>query len=295
MGLKYSFCNCLMPLLGVYIASCTTDAGYDPREEFQGKSIDYVVEGFYEYENDYFLPHCDSTLQGKMFYVEENSMVYGCIDGYWTEMRSLDSRDSELSEVVYYDPKATPTLSIDESKYKLSEITDPRDGSSYKTVIIDGLEWFAQNLDYDVGNNTVESSCVKLMEATHCRRYTRYYNIGSSGNTLDDVCPLDFKIPTKEEWYSLLDAVGGDRIAGKKLKSTNFKVDKQARGEDAISFSIMPAGYRTNSSYATPGETAGFWTSDDYGIFFSGYWDYVSNYRVSSGDYLSVRCVRSAR
>ncbi len=30
-----------------------------------------------------------------------------------------------------------------------SEFTDPRDGRVYKTVIINGVEWFRENLDYD--------------------------------------------------------------------------------------------------------------------------------------------------
>jgi len=33
---------------------------------------------------------------------------------------------------------------------KTSEFTDPRDGKNYKTVIVDGVEWFGENLDYDI-------------------------------------------------------------------------------------------------------------------------------------------------
>jgi hypothetical protein len=33
---------------------------------------------------------------------------------------------------------------------KTSEFTDPRDGKVYKTVIINGVEWFRENLNYDV-------------------------------------------------------------------------------------------------------------------------------------------------
>lgn len=91
----------LMPLLGIFCAACTSDCGYDPRVEYADRTVDYIVYGE-GYSSDSYLPKCTEKLEGKLFYVKSNSKVYACIEGEWSEMRSLDATSQELVDVPYY-------------------------------------------------------------------------------------------------------------------------------------------------------------------------------------------------
>lgn len=53
------------------------------------------------------------------------------------------------------------------------------------------------------------------------------------------LCPKGWHIPSIQEWQILQDFLGGFKVAGDKLKSTQIW-----NGTDAFGFSALPAGYR---------------------------------------------------
>jgi uncharacterized protein (TIGR02145 family) len=90
---------------------------------------------------------------------------------------------------------------------KTSEFTDPRDGKKYKTIIVDGIEWFAQNLDYDVsneygGNAFIDLFYDSLPSRTHptksgeCGSFYQY-------NSLEIACPDGWEIPKRNVFIEL--------------------------------------------------------------------------------------------
>ena len=165
------------------------------------------------------------------------------------------------------------------------ELTDTRDGQTYKTVIIGTQTWMAQNLNFKT-----DSSFCYNDEESNCTKYGRLYRwaaaIGKSegecgfgytcslplGN-IQGVCPSGWHLPDSTEWKTLFAAVGGQwEGEGGVLMSTsawNDYVDESARATDDFGFSALPAGSRGGSDgiYENDGVFTTFWSSS---IVFEG-------------------------
>ncbi len=143
-----------------------------------------------------------------------------------------------------------------------NNLTD-RDGNSYKTVKIGSQIWMAENLKV----KTEDSWCYEDKES-NCQKYGRLYNWEAAKTA----CPVGWHLPSKDEFETLLVAVGGKEIAGKKLKSTTGWKEhkgKDCNGDDAFGFSALPAGvwFFNKGHYNGEGKTAGFWGSTESDIF----------------------------
>ena len=178
--------------------------------------------------------------------------------------------------------------------------TDSRDGQKYRTVKIGNQVWFAQNLNYDTGD---DNSLCPLEDPSYCEKYGRLYR-----NTSYGICPEGWHIPYESEWDELLDYVSlhndGEGL-GKSLKATSgwhevgyvhtdadgSKRVAVATGDDLFHFSALPAG----SCWV--GETC---YSDDDALFKSrggrGYKIRLARDQVSrdggGGEAASIRCVK---
>ncbi|MFN5182355.1 MAG: FISUMP domain-containing protein [Bacteroidota bacterium] len=81
------------------------------------------------------------------------------------------------------------------------------------------------------------------------------------------MCPQGWLIPTDEDWDQLVRYVGGEYVAGTKLKSVSHWI-KNGNGTDDFKFSIFPAGTcGTDGKFYLIGGSAGFWTSSETGNF----------------------------
>jgi uncharacterized protein (TIGR02145 family) len=90
---------------------------------------------------------------------------------------------------------------------KTSEFTDPRDGKKYKTIIVDGVEWFAQNLDYDVSDEYGGKAFIDLFYDSLPSR-THPTKSGECGsfyqfNSLKTACPDGWEIPKRDVFIEL--------------------------------------------------------------------------------------------
>ena len=173
-----------------------------------------------------------------------------------------------------------------EDNCEYGELVDDRDGQTYKTVKIGDQWWMAENLNYE----TDSSFCYKD-SAEYCEQYGRLYTRAAALG----VCPTGWHLPSKAEWETLFDAVGGRAIAGKMLKSTSG-----GKGTDAFGFSALPAGYRVKGGgYLYEGKDVMFQstTKGDYGVYYA-YLDFNADYAagMASDDYnsygFSVRCLK---
>jgi uncharacterized protein (TIGR02145 family) len=152
-------------------------------------------------------------------------------------------------------------------------ITDARDGKVYKTVEIGTQTWMAENLnsikfqngDFLTHAKTTEQ-WIKAEEEgkpAYC-----YYNNGSSQGTIlynfyaitDErlLAPEGYKIPSKMDWERLIKYLGGEEIAGIKIKSiTGWDIEnnKSFNGSNETGFNALPIGIRTaNYKYGEGGE-----------------------------------------
>jgi uncharacterized protein (TIGR02145 family) len=166
-------------------------------------------------------------------------------------------------------------------------MTDNRDGQTYKTVKIGDQVWMAENLNFET-----DSSYCYNDSAEYCAKYGRLY----VWTAAMDACPSDWHLPDLAEWRMLLAAVGGDSIAGTKLKSTSGW-NSDGNGTDDFGFTVLPAGGWGSKDFV--GEAAAFWTSewyDEYDNYAYGirlYTDTIVR-KFYSNKYIgsSVRCVK---
>jgi uncharacterized protein (TIGR02145 family) len=188
--------------------------------------------------------------------------------------------------------------------------TDSRDGRSYRTVEIGGKRWMAENLnykpdwksncygnDYDDGDGNGTS---------YCNKYGKLYD----WNTAQTICPVGWRLPTREDWDSLARAAGGERRhldnawygAGKRLKAANGWNEyngEDGGGTDDDGFSALPGGSRFSRGEYFKGEGGRgvWWTASERGKSDAYYRDMYSRYDdeyegfLNKGHGFSVRCV----
>lgn len=137
--------------------------------------------------------------------------------------------------------------------------TDPRDGYTYKTVCIKGVEWFAENLRY----NSPGSECYDL-DPANCAIYGRLYTWTDlmNGTTSQGLCPAGWHVSTSDEWQQLADSLGGINAAGGVLKSVTGWNAPNTGATNGVGFSALPGGRK----WGPPG----YETCSDKGDF--GFW-----------------------
>ena len=180
-------------------------------------------------------------------------------------------------------------------------LKDLRDNNTYKTVKIGNQVWMAENLKYKAEGShcydDVDSNCVK---------YGPLYDWATAKN----VCPTDWRLPTKKEIETLLAAAGGGSTAGKVLKSkTGWPKDDDGfdgNGTDDYSFSALPGGrWEDGGPYSGVGISAYFWSLTAYSessayYMYLGYENYVLGYTSDKAEIdfnlkihaFSVRCIK---
>ena len=206
------------------------------------------------------------------------------------------------------------TFTITSSELTVTDI----DGNVYSTVTIGTQVWLAENLKVThyrngepipkVTDNTEWSNlitgayCNYDNDANNADTYGSLYN-WYAVNDSRNIAPTGWHVPTDEEWQTLVDYLGGDDIAGGKMKETGTthwnSPNEGATNESG--FSALPGGYRYgNGNYYSMGGNASFWSSTEYDsdsnyawarylfVNFPGILDNGSGKRYG----FSVRCVR---
>jgi len=147
--------------------------------------------------------------------------------------------------------------------------TDPRDGKVYRTVEINGQVWMAENLDYAGNSGVYYKDAVYPPFEKAGRLYTCQQAM--------EAVPSGWHLPSKEEWQELVDFLGGDKIAGKKLKAVSgwdsYK-GQDGNGTDEYGFGALPGG--------------GCWYRDFGCVDESGYWWCASKDDDAFGDYCNM-------
>ena len=116
---------------------------------------------------------------------------------------------------------------------KYGTLVDDRDGNEYKTVVINGATWMAENLRYASGNST----CL----GKSCDDYGRHYEFPFTSLLVDPLCPDGWHIATTSDWDSLLAYVRAqDSLHYAYDLRTTFGWPSKARGTDKYGFSIIP-------------------------------------------------------
>jgi uncharacterized protein (TIGR02145 family) len=180
-----------------------------------------------------------------------------------------------------------------EGKY----LTDSRDGKKYKIVKIGTQTWMAENLNYS-GKNDDIGSCYEK-NPKNCEKYGRLYD----GNTAMKACPAGWHLPSDKEWDILENFAGGQKIAGKKLKTKNGWNNRDdgssGNGTDDFGFSALPGGsFGDYGRFDYVGRIGLWWNSSESGSYYSHSrsvrydYEYADYSRIDERYLLSVRCIK---
>ena len=106
---------------------------------------------------------------------------------------------------------------------QIKTVTDI-DGNIYKTFTIGTQTWMAENfrVTRDPTGKTLESYCYND-DTSFCRKYGRLYTWktimnGSEAECEQGISPNGWHIPSNKDWQTLINYLGGEKIAGRKLK-----------------------------------------------------------------------------
>ncbi|MDR0331472.1 MAG: leucine-rich repeat protein [Chitinispirillales bacterium] len=158
---------------------------------------------------------------------------------FQTDAYSLGGYSFE--DTYYKNGKQAGTYAV-----SLTFFTDTRDGKTYRRVSVGGKIWMAENLNYKIG----DSRCHNDNDA-YCNKYGRLY----SWKDAKEACPKDWYLPKEDDWHNLVQAVGGEDIAGLRLKSSSgwkyyYDGKSGGNGTDSYGFSALPGGKGYNDDVA---------------------------------------------
>jgi uncharacterized protein (TIGR02145 family) len=183
-------------------------------------------------------------------------------------------------------------------------------GYAYRTVEIGTQCWFQENLrterylngdaipgglsDEDWTSTDSGARAIYDDYEGNLKTYGRLYN-WYAVNDPRCLCPVGWHVPTDAEWTELTNHLGGEEVAGKKMKTSTWN------GTNSSGFSALPGGYGDydDGSFDYEGYRGYWWSSSAYGaanawcgVLYSDDDDvYRSNgYGLRIG--FSVRCVR---
>jgi len=132
----------------------------------------------------------------------------------------------------------------------------------YGVIQAGDLYWMSENLatttyrsgkkiplitDYNIWPEMMKPACGYYKNDTsNFRKYGLLYN-WYAVNT-GKVCPAGWKVPSHEEWLKLEEFLGGEKIAGGKMKAVTGWKRGHVSGDD-IGFKALPGGYRLNDDF----------------------------------------------
>jgi len=163
----------------------------------------------------------------------------------------------------------------------ITSVTDI-DGNIYTVVEIGDQCWTKENLKttkYDDGsvipNITDSVQWIDLTTGAWCNYensagndaiYGKLYN----GYTVSDprnVCPAGWHVPTDTEWTTLTNFLGGENVAGGKMKNTTGWAPLNTEATNESGFSGLPNGgrfYNNSGVFALVGYHSFWWSSSEF-------------------------------
>jgi len=187
------------------------------------------------------------------------------------------------------------------------------EGYDYSTVLIGEQCWFAENCRYlpvvspsSAGSETYpyyyvygyEGSTVSEAQATaNYATYGVLYNYAAV--MTEGICPSGWHIPSDEEFTQLTDFLGGEGVAGGKMKEAGYDHwnSPNEGATNSSGWTGLPGGYRSSGGFDYNGNY-GYWRSaseSDSVSWERGLFDFIEDvYRgnLNRNGGFSARCVQ---
>lgn len=157
------------------------------------------------------------------------------------------------------------------------------DGTSIP-LVTDSAAWASLNgPGYTTYNNTTNIDTITT--------YGRLYN-GYAVNT-GKLCPKGWRVPTESDWNILIDYLGGESVAGGKLKELGTAQWSEGNiADNSSGFTALPGGNRgANAKFFNMGENAYYW-SQTLGFYINSGGTAMYSMAFSNNFGLSVCCIK---
>ena len=242
-------------------------------------------------------------------------------DGFWWSATEDSAATAWLRNLNYTFNNAV--LSYDRKSFGFSvrcvkdsdaTVTDI-DGNVYNTVTIGAQVWMKENLKVTKYRNgdAIPTTTADISGETspkyqwaydnsesNVATYGRLYT-GYAANDSRGLCPTGWHLPTDAEWTTLTDYLGGEAVAGGKIKEagTAHWNSPNTGADNSSGFTALPGGFRYLDDYFANVGYNGDWWSDSEGNDTFAWYRYLFSFEGKAHrDYtymesgFSVRCVR---
>jgi len=191
------------------------------------------------------------------------------------------------------------------------------DGNTYNTISIGNQTWLTENLkvtkfndqdpiplvldDTQWSTQTQAAYCYYQGDVANTNDYGNLYNWYVVNNS-KNVCPTGYHVPSITEWEELITFLGGNAVAGGKLKEMGFAhwLSPNTGADNSSSFTLLPSGWRANNNgfYENLYYMAYVWSSTSVdalnsSVLLVGYDSqaaYTSDSHILTG--LPIRCLK---
>lgn len=171
--------------------------------------------------------------------------------------------------------------------------TDKRDAKVYKTVKIGEQWWMGENLAYKTSSGCTTYEDIDDYVGTYGYLYT--------WEVSKDVCPEGWHLPSDAEFLVLAGFLGGEYVAGGKMKEpgTDHWKSPNTGATNSSGFTALSSGKgNDNENKYYLGVMTYFWTSEDDGGEYGVSWalfsakEEFSRYGLIKENSVSVRCIK---
>lgn len=185
------------------------------------------------------------------------------------------------------------------------QVTDI-DGNKYNTVKIGTQLWMQENLkttkyrdgtsikyitdDTEWNKQTSGAYCWFYNDIGNKNIYGAMYNYHATVENIN-LCPTGWHVPTDVEWTTLTTFLGGEAVAGGKLKETGYDHwgSPNTGATNETGFTGRGGGHRYDLGYEGESSSGYWWTSSEDGSLNA----YYREMSMNSGDVLRSSCEKS--
>ncbi len=209
-----------------------------------------------------------------------------------------------------------------------TSLSNPTNSTTIKSVKIGTQTWMTENLNVDrfrngdlipeaknikdwyyAGNNGQPAWCYYDNDPANGSKYGKLYNFYAVSDPRG-LAPEGFHVPSVNEWDLLTSFLGGESVAGKKMKSTSgWKTyPGGGNGSNSSKFSGLPAGERRRGLFELStkedlfnyiGESCYWWSSTQideksaYPYYLHYSWQNLEKGYNEKYEGFSVRCIKN--
>lgn len=273
-----------------YCKACTEN-GQGTFGEYEGNS--FVCDG-----GTWRTPNCAETKLGSLCTANDGGVVPECESLGGFKIDYVCSQDPKASNKLGWHPVRSPfeytleywntkrnaynTAAVEAGTHSDSMITDPRDGNVYRTIVMNGMRVFAENLRYAdsaASKNLIGQTSCYNGESKNCEIGGRYYawsaamdlngkwNSASASSLIGaqhrGICPEGWHIPDTTEWKTMFSAFG----SAKPHQVMGYSGWTAAT--DVSGFTALPIDYlfETGVNIYNGFDYALFWSSSEDPVF----------------------------